>query len=232
MNYRHEYKYLCTPADLALERARLERLLKPDPHAGPDGSYDIRSVYFDDPENRCFFENEDGESPRAKYRLRIYNKNAGFIRLEKKSKLQGMTRKEAATLSRAQAETLLCGQIPRQAAGQDERLTRLLAEMRLLALRPVVVVRYRRTPFVLETGNVRITLDEEISSSQAVGRFLDADLPMRPVLGGGQGVLEVKWDEFLPSWLKESMELEALRWSGFSKYDLCRKYNTYGGLLL
>ena len=230
MDYRHEYKYLCGPSELALERERLKLLLQPDPHAGPNGAYDIRSVYFDDPENRCFRENEDGVDPRAKFRMRIYNGSDAVIRLEKKSKLRGMTRKEAVSLSRAQAETLLAGQLPAPAP-ERPLLNRMLTELRLGALRPVVIVQYRRTPFVLQVGNVRITLDEAISSSQEIDRFFAADLALRPVLPDGQGVLEVKWDEFLPSWLHDALGLESLRWSGFSKYYLCRAYNIEGGIL-
>ncbi len=49
----------CAQDDLLLERRRLRSLLKPDPHAGPDGSYLVRSVYFDDPDNSAYYENED-----------------------------------------------------------------------------------------------------------------------------------------------------------------------------
>ena len=70
--FRHEYKYLCTYSQLVLLRKRLESLLARDIHAGPEGTYLIRSVYFDDPNNSCYYENEDGVDPRSKYRLRIY----------------------------------------------------------------------------------------------------------------------------------------------------------------
>ena len=83
----------------------------------------------------------------------------------------------------------------------------------------------------IQVGNVRITLDEAISSSQEIDRFFAADLALRPVLPDGQGVLEVKWDELLPSWLHDALGLESLRWSGFSKYYLCRAYNIEGGIL-
>ena len=230
--FRHEYKYLCDGGQLTVERARLASLLRPDPHAGAEGRYAVRSVYFDDPEDGCMRENEDGTDPRAKYRLRIYNGTDARILLERKAKVRGLTHKDAVTLPRSAAEALLEGQIPFPGPEDPPLLRRMLADMRLRVLRPRVVVQYDRTPFVLETGNVRVTLDEHIASSQAVDRFFEAALPLRPVLPTGQGILEVKWDELFPSWLQRSLQLEGLQWSSFSKYYLCRKYNTMGGVKL
>ena len=65
-DFRHEYKYVCTRGQLAVERGRLASLLKPDSHAGRDGSYFIRSVYFDDPDSVSYYENEGGDDPRAR----------------------------------------------------------------------------------------------------------------------------------------------------------------------
>ena len=226
--FRYEYKYLCTNEQLRVEQARLASLLRPDPHAGPDGRYEIRSVYFDDPEDSCLRENEDGMDPRAKYRLRIYNGSDARITLERKAKLRGMTHKDAAPVRRELAESLLDGRIPFPGPGDAPLLRRMLADMSLRVLRPKVVVQYVRTPFVLDVGNVRVTLDEHVASSQAVDRFFEAVLPLRPVLPTGQGVLEVKWDELFPSWLYQSLQLEGLQWTSFSKYYLCRRYNTHG----
>ena len=157
--FRHEYKYLCDGGQLTVERARLASLLKPDPHAGADGSYAVRSLYFDDPEDSCLLENEDGTDPRAKYRLRIYNGSDARISLERKAKIRGMTHKDAAPVSRADAEALLAGEIPFPRPDHSPLFRRMLADMGLRVLKPRVIVQYDRTPFVLETGNVRITLE-------------------------------------------------------------------------
>ena len=177
-------------------------------------------------------ENENGTDPRAKYRLRIYNASDRRISLERKAKLRGMTHKDAALVSRADAEALLHGQIPFPRPEHSPILRRMLTDMRLRVLRPKVIVQYSRTPFVLDTGNVRITLDEQLASSRAIDRFFERSLPFRPVLPAGQGLLEVKWDELLPSWVSASLQLEGLQWTSFSKYYLCRIYNTMGGVNL
>ena len=226
--FRHEYKYLCDGGQLAVEESRLRSLLRPDPHAGAAGRHAVRSVYFDDPEDTCLRENENGADPRAKYRLRIYNGSDERVSLERKAKVRGLTHKDAALVPRATAEALLAGQIPFPGPEDSPLLRRMLTDMHLRCLRPKVVVQYDRTPFILEIGNVRVTLDEHIASSQAVDRFFEPDIPLRPILQTGRGVLEVKWDELLPSWLYASLQLEGLQWTNFSKYYLCRMYNTVG----
>ena len=91
-------------------------------------------------------------------------------------------------------------------------------------LRPVAIVEYDRIPYVYKNGNVRITLDTNISSCSAVERFLDETLPVRPVMPMGQQLLEVKYDEYLPDFIYRNLQLHSLRQTAFSKYYICRKY--------
>ena len=65
--YRSEWKYICTDGQLELIRGRLSGLLSPDSHAGPDGSYEVHSLYFDDHRNSCASGNESGDGIRYKY---------------------------------------------------------------------------------------------------------------------------------------------------------------------
>ena len=106
----------------------------------------------------------------------------------------------------------------------------MFCQMQLQNLRPVVIVQYVRTPYINRTGNVRVTFDYNIASSNDIAGFLNPDIPLRQVLPTGQSILEVKWDELLPSYIREQLELESLQWTSFSKYYLCRKYNCYGGV--
>ena len=227
--FRHEYKYLCTNGMLAVEQARLSATLRTDPHAGSDGSYLVRSVYFDDPDSVCYYENEDGEDPRAKYRVRIYNVSDDFISLERKAKSRTMTHKDQVRIGRPLADELLLGRIPFPSPSDPPLLRRMLTDMRLRALAPSVIVQYVRTPFILPQGDVRVTLDRQICSSHAVRRFFTREIPTRPILRDADGILEVKWDCLLPDWLKSALELDGLQWSAFSKYYYCRRFNVNGG---
>ena len=108
---RHEYKFSVNEKDLLMLGMRLAPLIAKDAHVGEQGYYHIRSVYFDDYHNNSFYSNEAGVDPRVKYRIRIYNAGDASIKLEKKIKENGMTRKYAAPLSRQQADMLIRGQL-------------------------------------------------------------------------------------------------------------------------
>ena len=221
--FRTELKYVCSEGELQQILARIRPLCRPDSHTDETGVYRIRSVYFDDRDNTCFYENENGVDPREKFRIRIYNASDDRITLECKRKERTLTHKESCPLSRAQCEEILAGSFPQPREDQS-LLRKFYAQFAKDVLRPKVIVAYERTPFVYPAGNVRITFDRNIGSSSDVSRFFDQDLPLRPVLPTGRHVLEVKYDEFLPDFLYQVMNLGSLRQSGFSKYYLCRKF--------
>ena len=92
--YRHELKYVCTEAQLAMIQARIHHLIPLDKHAGESGMYQIRSLYFDDYYDRCYYENENGTDYREKFRIRTYDNKTDEIHLECKSKVHGFTKKQ------------------------------------------------------------------------------------------------------------------------------------------
>ena len=222
--YRHELKYEVTSAQLLMLKNRIHHLIPADSHAGPGGAYTIRSLYFDDMYDRCFRENEDGTDPREKFRIRIYNHSTARITLECKRKERGKTLKTSCPLTEEQTRALMAGRILPDIGSQPLLLRKLTLQMMTRRLRPVVIVEYERIPYVYKGGNVRITLDTNISSSSAVGYFLDEQIPKRPVQGVGQQLLEVKYDEYLPDFIYRNLQLHSLRQTAFSKYYLCRKF--------
>ena len=224
MKFRHELKYVVSAAQVELIKNRVEHLLPRDAHAGEKGMYAIRSLYFDDYENRCYRENEDGTDPREKFRIRIYNHSAEKIRLACKRKERGMTHKESCPLTEMQTRMLMDGRALPDIASQPPVLRKLTMQMLTRRMRPVVIVEYERVPYVYELGNVRITLDLNVSSGKDVGAFLEESISKRPVMPAGRQLLEVKYDEYLPDFIYNNLQLENLQQTAFSKYYLCRKY--------
>ena len=221
--FRHELKYCITTAQVEMLKSRLTGIVQLDSHAF-GGSYRIRSLYFDDYDDRCFYENENGVDPREKFRIRIYNADASRITLECKRKERGKTHKTACPLTLEQTKQLMRGTPLGDVSDQPPLLQKLTAKMLVNRMHPVVIVEYDRIPYVYRLGNVRITFDTNISSSTDVQRFLDLMLPKRPIMPMGKQLLEVKYDEFLPDFLYRSLALENLSQTSFSKYYLCRKY--------
>jgi len=225
MDFRNELKFLVAEPQIALLKNRINHLVELDSHVGEKGYYNIRSLYFDDYYDSCMVENEIGTDPREKFRIRIYNHSADRITLELKKKEHLMTQKHSCPLTREQCELLMKG-IPLPVSSEYPAvLQKLLLLMRTRGMRPKVIVEYDRVPYVERLGNVRVTLDRNISSSNDIGNFFQENIARRPILPAGQHVLEVKYDEFLPDYIKKNLQMEHLRQTAFSKYYLCRKYS-------
>ncbi|MGN1014918.1 MAG: polyphosphate polymerase domain-containing protein [Butyricicoccus sp.] len=222
--FRHELKYICSEAQLRMIEGRILHLMRRDRHAGPDGVYTIRSLYFDDYDNTCFYENESGVDNREKYRIRIYNHNPERIRLECKRKIRMKTQKQSCDLTVEQCRQLMRGIPLPPDPDYPPVLQKLLILMRTRYMQPKIITEYDRTPFVYPDGNVRVTFDRNIASSHAVDCFLEETIPRRPILRTGQHVLEVKYDAFLPKFLYHNLQISGLRQTAFSKYYLCRLY--------
>ncbi len=229
--FRHEYKYICSDAQLALLKNRIDGLISLDKHVGENGMYNIRSVYFDDYYNSCLKENISGTDPREKFRLRIYNYSSDRISLELKRKVRGMTQKHSCSLTKEQCDILLTGTPLPISNEYPPVLQKLCLQMRSRLLKPVIIVEYDRVPYVLKEGNVRVTLDLNICSSLEIDKFYEEHISKRPVMHAGSQVLEVKWDEFLPDVIYHQLQLDSLRRTAFSKYQLCRQFSLNGGII-
>ena len=216
--YRHEYKYLISQPEAELLKCRLAGVMRPDPHAGPTGQYTIRSLYFDDPHFAAYDEKMAGIRDRVKYRLRCYDYNTGFLRLEKKEKQGELTRKQGQTLTLQQAADLQKGNY--RVTPGDTLLEELHRQM-AVGLRPAVLVDYDRTPFVCSAGQTRITIDENIRTKPYDADLWASHTAMIPVLEPNQVVLEVKFNDFLPGYLAQALEDIPKVHLAVSKYVLC-----------
>lgn len=224
VKYRHELKYPVSSAQIAVLKSRISSLIPLDKHAGENGIYTVSSLYFDDYYDSCYYENENGTDPREKFRIRLYNHSTDKISLELKRKECGKTFKLSSPLSPEQAQLLVSGQPIPLADGQSPLLLKLTNEMSRRLLDPIVIVEYERLPFVYKNGNVRITFDTNISSSNSTSMFLQGAYPKRPIMPTGLHLMEVKYDGYLPDFIYRALQLEALQQTAFSKYYLCRKY--------
>lgn len=228
--YRHELKFVCSEQQLALVENRIKAICKQDSHCGEDGQYTIQSVYFDDYGNTCYYENENGTDPREKYRIRIYNGSMERIALECKQKQCGMNHKESVLLSSEVCESILKGTWNAcDVLGDVEQSgNNLLRKFALLYhtknYRGKIIVQYNRTPYIYSIGNVRITFDRNISVTKDLQLFGKSVRRLRPVMPMGYHVLEVKYDEVLPDYIHNLLQIERLRQTAYSKYYICRKY--------
>ncbi len=217
MEYRVEDKYIITEDKAAYIEAMLKEVCEADTH-GTDGKYNIRSVYFDDMYDTCLRENEAGTDKREKYRIRSYDLDDKLIHLELKSKLRGYTRKDSVALSKSEALRLL-DRDDRLLSDADTYLVKkLCAEMQYKRMQPVVMIEYERTAYTYTTGNVRITFDRNIGASKDYMGLWDNTPSMIPVMPKGQLILEIKYDEFLPDYIRQIVDIGSLNRTAYSKY--------------
>ncbi len=222
MDFRHEWKIEISAADLLAVRSRLRVLMEPDGHA-VNGRYLIRSLYFDTPTDKALREKLDGVDRREKFRIRYYNGDTDFLSLEKKSKLNGLSSKEAVQITAEQAREIAAGNIPQIQEDAPPLLRELCYKMRTQGLRPKTVVDYTREPFVYRPGNVRVTFDYGIRTGLMCTDFLNPELVTVPA-GDAPILMEVKWDAFLPDLIRDAIQLTGRRSAAFSKYAQCRIY--------
>ncbi|MCR5481189.1 MAG: polyphosphate polymerase domain-containing protein [Clostridia bacterium] len=229
MKYRHEWKHEINYSDLLALRMRLSAVMKPDAHT-TDGKYKIRSVYFDTPHDKALREKRDGVNAREKFRIRLYNDDTSLIKLEKKSKINGLCLKESCRLSKEEAQKLIDGDLAwmsecreNETGNRRKLCAELYLKMTTQGLRPKTIVDYIREPFTFPVGNVRVTLDYNIRTGGFRTDFLNTETVTMKA-GDAPIILEVKWDEFLPAVIRDIVQLSGRHTGAFSKYAQCRIY--------
>lgn len=81
---RHELKHRISFEDQLIIKSRLKEIAGYDAHADAEGRYIVHSLYFDNISDRALREKLDGTAYREKFRIRYYNEDTSFIRLEKR----------------------------------------------------------------------------------------------------------------------------------------------------
>lgn len=222
VNYRHEWKHELTYAQMLAIKSRLSCVAKVDPHT-IDGKYMIRSLYFDNIDDKALKEKIDGVNRREKFRIRYYNGDTSLIHLEKKSKLNGLGTKFSASMNKKEAEKIVEGDIEWMSDNDNTLIKELYCKMRYQGLKPSTIVDYTREPFVYPPGNVRVTFDYDIRSGLKSTDFLNTECVTVPA-GDAPIILEVKWDAYLPTIIKDMVQESNVRVGAFSKYAQCRIY--------
>lgn len=223
MKLRHELKHSISKGEDQILASRLRKLFQHDKNADSHGSYRVSSLYFDTPTDKALRQKIDGVNCREKFRLRHYNGDVSFIRLEKKYKINGLCGKRSAKVTARQVKQILSGDIAFLLESGDPLLQELYSKMKGQLLAPRTIVTYDREAFLYEPGNVRITIDRNLRTGLNSKDFLNPQLYHAPV-SDGVAVLEVKYDEFLPEIVKMAVQINRQA-SAYSKYAVCRRYD-------
>lgn len=218
--YRQEIKRLLSPAQRLLLEQRIRAVMPPDIHSGSDGSYTIRSIYFDTITDRAYTEKEAGISEREKIRLRFYNCQDNLIKLERKEKRGNLIYKASMTVSKETADAMMQCDFSSLPDYRNPLSDSIYAMALSECLRPVVVVDYVRKAYTFPLGHTRITFDSALLSGSP-------EIPIWTPEGGSDvlgedTILEIKFNQYLPEHISRLLNSVSAQRMALSKYVLCR----------
>lgn len=224
--YRHEQKYVLDLAEAELLAMRLRLTMEKDIHAVKNGGmYHIRSLYFDDYYDSAISEKVAGVKLRDKYRIRIYNLSDKDIKFERKHKNGSYIKKESMRLSRKEADALVAGDFSFLLQREESFAHEIYAALRTRGLRPKVLVDYIREPFLFPQEDVRVTFDRDIRTAYRCTDLFNPHASTMPAQAyRGCCILEVKYNRFLPSYVRSLIQVQARQHTAASKYVFSRQF--------
>ncbi len=228
---RYELKYFLpfNRAEELIDQVKMH--IKPDPHAiVTDGlpKYSIQSVYLDTEDLKLYYEKLDGLRDRKKFRIRTYcrpNEDTDVF-FEIKYRYNTQVMKDRAKFSLKDVQDLLDNNIKLEE--MDLPITvrkpaeRFCHYSNLMNFVPIVNVKYDRIPFIGKFDNqIRLTVDTNLSFIDHRGsRKLFEPFVEEPVPLPG-AILELKFDKFMPEWMRGITRNFDIRQQSISKYAHC-----------
>lgn len=221
--YRNEIKFIISKTMAEVLKQRLSLIMSVDTNSyNSDNSYLIRSLYFDNENSDAYYEKMDGVEYRKKYRIRIYNFDDKFIRLECKYKHNNMTSKDQILIDKELCSKIINGKIDEIDLTKDNLLRQFALDYRLNRLNPSIIVDYNRVAFTYHVSDVRITFDSQIKSGMYNYNLFDKNATAYSVIDDNQMVLEVKFNEILPESIALILQTVPTFRQAFSKFATCR----------
>ncbi len=215
--FRHEYKYVVPYQVMLSLKKELGEVLIID----RGDSYKVRSLYFDSPDDIDYYDKQGGEMQRKKIRLRIYDINDNYAKLEIKGKNDIHQLKESLLLSKNDALNIINGNYECLLEKSDDLAKRLYVYLKS-GYRPKVIIEYDRLAFITST-TTRITFDYNIKKSNDFDNFYTNNLNYFNLTDPTEIVLEVKFDRFLEPYISKILGKYISRYQSVSKYVMGRK---------
>ena len=211
---RIEYKFLITTDEYEKIRFQIANVCPIDPHADScTREYSLSSIYFEDCMDSYLLQKADGLEMHQKFRLRHYG--GGVQRLEYKTKVGNLTQKDSLWVDEALFIALLEGNMDELYPHLDKSLMeQFVIKRQCDYLRPEIVIDYEREAYIYDVGDVRITFDKNLRA-----RRYDQDPGFEQLLFEPKMMmLEVKYTEKLPQFLKTILFQKDFQQVSYSKY--------------
>lgn len=221
--YRHELKFIISSSVAEILKQRLSLLMSVDANSAyDDNTYLIRSLYFDNLDSDAYYEKMDGVEFRKKYRIRIYNLDDSFIRLECKYKHNNMTSKDQLKIDKELCEAIINGNLLDKKLPDNKFFKQFYMDFTLKQLKPSIIVDYKRLAYTYPISDVRVTFDSKIRSGLYNYNLFDENVNYYSVIDDDEVVLEVKFNEILPEPIAIILSTVPTARQAFSKFAHCR----------
>ncbi len=225
---RYEFKYLLNRFRLSRFEAEIRHFMTYDGHIHPelDNKYFVRSLYFDNDQASNYYEKIDGLRTRRKFRIRTYDirPNEGLLFfLEEKGRHNERTYKTRIQIAEEHVgifldpnrHDVLLNHYPGVAL-----IERFVADCMRRALKPKVLVDYKRRPYTSEYDmNFRVTLDSDLRAA-ATNRIFPSETASWRESDAGYTIVEIKFFRRIPAWFHRTLQTHNLRRLSISKF--CR----------
>jgi hypothetical protein len=220
---RHELKFYINVREYELLRKKLQIVLKKDENMVNEEGYHIRSLYFDNVYDSDLFEKNYGIYKRKKFRVRIYNQSDQIIKLEKKNRYGEMINKESIPISRDEYERLLIWDYDFLLDKKASVAKDFYLFMRTQHMSPKIIVDYVREAYMEDIEDVRITFDKYLSAAINSIDIFEKDIVTIEALNEPLMIMEVKFNSYLPDYIRDILQLDSHQRSAISKYVICRE---------
>lgn len=220
--YRSEWKFYINKAEYYYLRDILKNIMTLDPNMGERGEYYIRSLYFDSADNIDYTTKVMGLERRKKIRLRIYGCDDRKVKLEVKNRYNSYMLKESLVITKEDAQEIIKGNFDVLMKYDKPVAMKVKNIMETGYYTPKVIVDYEREAFIYPEHNVRVTFDKNVRAITSDELFSD-ELGAVPLVREPVTILEVKYDQMLPEYIRDAISSAGLLKSSISKYCMARE---------
>jgi hypothetical protein len=222
-NDRREIKFLIPLLQFKKLESKLLLTMTPDTIGSLNGQYRVRSLYFDSFHDDDYYDVLKGVETHKKIRLRRYPPQERAIKLEYKSKRGINQQKTSISISRAQALQMINGDYAFLTELPDPNALPIYSEMATRAYQPKILIEYERQAYTAPGNDIRITFDTNIQASYDFSKLFSLKVNYTPLIAKDYGVLEVKYNGFLYTYLQNLLRCLDMLPSAMSKYVLARE---------
>lgn len=224
---REEKKYRMSLAASNYLYGKMSTVLHGDSFNGTK-AYMVRSLYFDSIYDSDFLDKESGIEYRKKIRIRIYSPETEYAKIEIKEKSGTNQRKRSLTIRKEDANSIIATDYSVLRQYSEDLAEELYYIMMTELYRPKCMVQYDRKALIAEENETRITFDGFAVSNEGDFNLFDENINLYPVMPKDQVVLEVKYNHFLLSYIKDVLECVDKTEMSNSKYCIARKFGMMG----